>query len=474
MPGSGYIIETTSKPAQRASSTYVGSSDYGQAYITRQNRMLFPFYRKSFRSGSAYDIMASKPDTEVRLNEPSLLEALYAIRGMDIGHEYKLQRVTEIKSSLRSSGGSIVHLGYNTYLPKTFLVPEYTGSLNCGGVLNAINTANAVVTDSDLIAQGTRCIAQTNPLKPSVTLATSLTELVFEGLPSIIGKTILTPSPKKADLIRNAAGEHLNFMFGVTPVVSDIVGIVKILRQGNKIVEQWLKNDGRKIRRRRTWDASLPAERYDRILPSGYLQVSAIGNNPTTQEPLVMSTGGYLFDGMAGWLESSVQTNIRYSFNSSFEYHLSKIFPEYPEPLKEMFYGSSSDEQIARAMLEFHQYGLDPKTILSADTVWNTLPFSWLLDWFVNIGDLVSNVTAFRQHGLMLDYGYMSTIVERRFTANYRFVHQGSVISGVSALNSVYQRRIRATPFGFGSTFDGLSSSQSSILAALATSFSGK
>jgi hypothetical protein len=472
VPGSGYITETDPKPVQQASRKVVGAiSPFGQ--VCREDQLLYPFNRKSFRSGSAFDVFGSKPGAEVRLNEPSLVENLLAIKGIDVGHEYSRKKVTEVKSNSHVSTGGNITVGGSVFLPGTFMWPEWDHSLDAGGFEAAMFHPNSAVSDAELIAQGTRCLAVANPLKPSVTLATSLTELVFEGLPSIIGKAILTPSPKKADLIRNAAGEHLNVMFGIVPVVSDIVGVVKILRQSNKIVEQWLKNDGRKIRRRRTWDASTPAVRYDRSYSGPFVLMNALVPDYFSDEKKVAFYTASSFDIVGGSLESSVQTNIQYSFASSFEYHLSKLLPDYPDWLKEMLYGSSSDEQIARAMLEFHQFGLDPKTVISLDTVWNTLPFSWLLDWFVNLGDLVSNFTAFQQHGLQLDYGYMSCFVERRFTALYQVTSYGSVINGLSSLTSQYHRRIRATPFGFGSTFDGLSPTQTSILAALATSFSG-
>lgn len=471
MPGSGYIAESGPKPATRASATWVGTSDYGDN-ICRQNKMLFPFYRNSFRSGSAYDIFGSKKGNEVHMNEPTLYEGLLAISGTDLGHNYTKKCVTEIKSSFRNaSNGSIPHIGYNTLLPRTFFIPESDGSPNAYTALNSYALGGAtVVSDSDLVAQGTRLFAATNPLKPPLTLATSLTELMFEGLPAIIGKTILTPTAKKREHIKMVGGEHLNFMFGVTPVWSDIVGLVKTIRQGDKLVRQWLKNDGRKIRRRRSWEVST-TERFDRTMVGPYLQYSAlIPSEGPERVAQVSSGGGYIADGFNGWLESSLQTRIQYSFATSFEYTLSKLLPDYPDWFSSMLYGSASDKQIAEQMLIQHQFGLDPKTIVSADTVWNTLPFSWLLDWFVNIGDLVSNVTAIKQNGLVCDYGYMSAYVERRYIASYRFTHAGSVFDGTSALTGVYHRRIRATPFGFGSTFDGLSPAQTSILAALATS----
>ncbi len=475
MPGQGYIIESSPKPAQLASRAFIGAptSPFGNKSC-QQDKMLFPFYRKSFRSGSAYDIMGSKPENEVHMNEPTLYEGLLAISGTDVGHEYKKQEIHEVKSSYRCiSGPNILGpLSYN-FRPKTFFLPKYADSLNLGQVMQSMTDFSGDVSDFDLVTQGTRLFNTTNPLKPTVTLATSLTELVFEGLPAMIGTTMLKSSPKKREAIQQVGGEYLNFVFGVTPIWSDLVGIAKILRKGDEIVRQWQRNDGRRIRRRRAWEGTAPVQRWDNNLGtgSGYLAFDALvpqSNLDTNYS--INSYGGYWSDGMNGYLESSLQTNIQYKFATSFEYTLSKLIPDYPEPIRKLLYEGASPEQIAEQLLIQHQFGLDPKTILSADTVWNTLPFSWLLDWFVNIGDLISNVTAIKQQGLVCNYGYMSAYIERRFTATYRFTHQGSVFDGTSAINGVYHRRIRSTPFGFGTSFNTLSGGQSAILAALATS----
>jgi hypothetical protein len=439
------------------------------------NELLFPFYRKSFRSGSAYDLFAGKPGSDTHISETSLLENLLAITGMDTGHEYEKRETTGILSDFRRIQGSDPYI-YDRILPKTFGFINHPGQLfaSAQAAVNYAGFADGTgfVSDATLVAQGTRCIAAANPLKPPLTLAVSLTELLSEGLPSLVGSAIFNSTgPKKRELIKAAGGEYLNGIFGIAPIVSDILGLVKTLRQADEIVQQWQRNDGRQIRRSRTWDEPVSRQRVDTTYtsPSGIVMSFAVPNATTK----VSNSYSFTYDshgGHDGVIESMKQEETQYSFAGAFEYNLANLIPDYPEPLASMIHSSYSDKELVDVILHLHLLGLDPKTATSADTTWNVTPFSWLLDWFVNVGDLVSNVTAFQQHGLLLDYGYMSVKQSRKFAAMYRFTYNGSVFDATVSVQGERKRRIRATPFGFGTTFSGLTPTKSAILAALATS----
>jgi hypothetical protein len=471
MSGSGYVIETAAKPSQKSLTGWIGSL-VNPAQQCKGSELLFPFYRKSFRSGSAWNRYGELEGARRQSDESTLLENIMSITGMDIGHEYELKQVTDIKSSFKTTGPVS---GANRFaLDGTFALPRASSTPSANTIYDYINFVGngQTVTDATLIAQGTRCIAATNPLKPPVTLATSLTELVSEGLPSMLGRQIFkTPSNKKRALVSSVGGEYLNYVFGVLPILSDISGLVKILRQGTDIVEQWQRNDGRQVRRSRTWQGDYNRVRYDSdLFDSGNYYICGIFPDAATHVAAPTNRSQNISGGQSGFLESYMQEDIQYSFAGAFEYDVSRLIPDYPAPIKELIYGSSSDEDVAQVILEMHLAGLDPKTATSAETVWNVLPFSWLVDWFVNIGDLVSNVTAYQTAGLKLDYGYMSVKQNRRFTATFLQNHHGSTTSGTVSISSVRKRRIRATPYGFGSTFSSLSAGQSAILTSLATS----
>jgi hypothetical protein len=109
---------------------------------------------------------------------------------------------------------------------------------------------------------------------------------------------------------------------------------------------------------------------------------------------------------------------------------------------------------------------------LTPDVLWNLAPWSWAVDWFTNTGDVVSNLSDWAEHGLVMRYGYLMehTIV----TDAYAITKGGHVglTGGVANLTLVTETKVRkrANPFGFGVSWEGLSPYQVSIAAALGLS----
>jgi len=112
---------------------------------------------------------------------------------------------------------------------------------------------------------------------------------------------------------------------------------------------------------------------------------------------------------------------------------------------------------------------------ISANTAWNLLPWSWAADWFSNAGDVIHNINAFAQDGLVMPYGY---VMERCELSSYRTV-QGARFGRMvepdiidiptvsSTYGAVFQRRRKATPFGFGLTEESFTTRQYAIATAL-------
>ena len=199
MPGSGIITESLPKPSQKASNKWIGRADDASRQC-RESELLFPFYRSSYRSGSSYDRFKAIDGNKSRTNESSLIEMLLATSGMDVGHDYEVKRFSDVRSNFHFvSEPSSDHDAF--YLPGSLAWPTSPNITAIEGspVLDYLRFKTGAVSDSTLRAQGTRNINITNPLKPTVTLATSFAELVFDGLPSILGKQILKPGPKRSD-----------------------------------------------------------------------------------------------------------------------------------------------------------------------------------------------------------------------------------------------------------------------------------
>jgi hypothetical protein len=100
--------------------------------------------------------------------------------------------------------------------------------------------------------------------------------------------------------------------------------------------------------------------------------------------------------------------------------------------------------------------------------LWNLTPWSWVADYFANIGDVMTNVSYFSQDNLLLRYGYIMR--EEKVTDEWTWTGlipgYGSISTSIGA-GSVTKQRLKATPYGFGLSTGGLNTSQWAILVAL-------
>jgi hypothetical protein len=109
---------------------------------------------------------------------------------------------------------------------------------------------------------------------------------------------------------------------------------------------------------------------------------------------------------------------------------------------------------------------------LTPDVLWALTPWSWAIDWFTNTGDVLANISDMVSQGLVMEYGYL--METKAISVDYTLegcTYNGAAIPTLySNLTVVSKRRIRANPFGFGITWDGLSAAQIAIAAALGIS----
>jgi hypothetical protein len=112
-------------------------------------------------------------------------------------------------------------------------------------------------------------------------------------------------------------------------------------------------------------------------------------------------------------------------------------------------------------------YGLRP----GVDTLYQLTPWSWLVDYFSNLGDNIENLNARIADGLVMPYAYVMSETTVRTTTSLDFgVWNGSVFQPerlVDTVTTTSKKRLGASPFGFGLLGKDLSAKQWSILAAL-------
>ncbi len=112
-------------------------------------------------------------------------------------------------------------------------------------------------------------------------------------------------------------------------------------------------------------------------------------------------------------------------------------------------------------------YGLK----LTPEVIWELTPWTWMLDWFSNIGNVVSNLNSRLVSNVILNYGYTTGVLD--FYSNASAVPAAGMTGSPLLVVSDHHRykvRIQANPFGLFVDPASLNVSQWSILAALGLS----
>ena len=291
--------------------------------------------------------------------------------------------------------------------------------------------------DLELNAWGTKAIALTKPTNSIANLSVSLAELMREGLPKSPGRSLWE---ERANTARGAGSEYLNAQFGWLPLVSDIKDVSKAISQGGKLWKQYERDAGRLVRRRFEFDPVY-----------------------STPEPISSGTGSvfpvpvsYFFEtgGSSGTLTVTRHKMQRRWFSGAFTYYL---------PDRKA--SSGVERLLSQSAKARYLYGLT----LDPEVLWNLTPWSWALDWFANTGDVISNLTDMATDGLVLRYGYMmeETIVSHQYTlSGLRWKASRPNNVTLYAVTKT-KKRVPATPYGFGLTWESFSPRQIAIMAAL-------
>jgi hypothetical protein len=284
------------------------------------------------------------------------------------------------------------------------------------------------MTDDELAVKGTTAIANVIPTNPISSVLVTLGELRSEGIPNLIGASTWKARTLRA---REAGEEYLNYQFGWLPLVSEISDFAHTVLKSDEISRKYESESGKLLHRRFTF----PVENSE---PDIYDEEN---NYPTPG----IKTGYWTSTGQ-GLRQTSVKRRVW--FSGAFTYYLPPI-------------GSNErDLAIANKL-----YGVRP----SPEVVWNLTPWTWAADWFVNAGDVIHNISAFSQDGLVMPYGYImaETVHEYLYTHRGATLKTGGPVDVWQRLTTTVKQRKRASPYGFGVTFDSFSDRQWLILGAL-------
>jgi hypothetical protein len=314
---------------------------------------------------------------------------------------------------------------------------------------NIDNHSNTIQFHSDSVMDswGTSAVSSVIPTKSKVELATTAAEIVSGGLPKLMGqgllKSVIKDHRKVGQHSREAASEYLNYEFGIKPLISDLVGTAQTIVSAAERIRQLERDSGRLVRRR----FRFPIREETIITKATGAAAVPAGWSYT-----------YLWNGsLSGHRRESHDTlRVDRWFSGAFTYHLN-----IGERQRNQLYAAADN---ARLLLGVK---------LDADVLWNLTPWSWLADWFGNVGDIATNVSHFGRDGLVMPYGYVMTQTEsirwrRLHSLNWFDMTMPNSIT--DSCTFVRKQRRRATPFGFGLSDMILDTRQTAILGALGVS----
>jgi len=315
-------------------------------------------------------------------------------------------------------------------LSGTFHIRDPTG-LNIW--LNDISLSEP--SSATMWADGSTAIARCNPDNPNFSFAQFLGEL-HEGIPRLCGSDFFFHRAKR---LKEAGSEYLNVEFGWEPFKQDLRNAANSVVHSHKVINQYQRDSGKPIRRR-----------YE-FAPVVSSEVATVLSNVKPNGPTSIPSQ-WLGSGSGNIIRSRTTTTKKW-FSGAFTYYLDC--------------GQDRLDKLHRHYQEAqHLLGIS----LTPDVVWELTPWSWLGDWYSNIGDVMVNTRAFLFDGLVMIYGYQMQETRREDEYTLQVANcfaDGQSYSGAAYATALTQKRMPANPFGFGLNKADLSPRQIAILAAL-------
>nr|UJQ85975.1 MAG: hypothetical protein 1 [Leviviridae sp.] len=310
-----------------------------------------------------------------------------------------------------------------------------SGTLVLGGRSQAYSALAPYLTPSldEERAIATKLWNMALPNKPTVDLPVAIGELIRDGIPGAPGHTawkeIVHP-------LRGLSGEYLNIQFGWNPLISDVRKLAYAVKNADRIISGYAGTGGfRKVNRRRELPPISETKHYNGsfvVLPN--------------QANVFATSGG-----------STEYREQRQWFVGNFKYYV---------PM---------GDDLASRFRRYKQYANKLLGVrLTPDILWDLAPWSWAVDWFVDVGSVIENIASFGPDGIHAADGYY---MRHNYYSNSSWgIVNSKGITGTLVQQSGQETKYRrmASPFGFDATsLSDLSPRQYSIAIALGLAHGG-
>lgn len=340
--------------------------------------------------------------------------------------------------------------GYGVYQAKDSYgnIYEYDGAFfpsgagpiaNLGTLKPCTDTIWKSYGAGDISSYGATGWARYQPIKPTVDIGQSVYEIkqtipmlrtTAKGLSELFNSYRSFASYSIKSSAKKAADQWLNTQFGWKPLISDIMKLLSLQEKLEKQYQHLVRYNGKWHKRGGIVNNLEPATVTTRTTSTCFYTG---GLNGTLTQP-----------GYAGqWTNTATNTRQQVWFEGRFRYYI-----------PEMELSTWRTDYFKRLGL-----GITPTLI------YDLTPWSWLIDWFTNLGDVVENIGTAGQS--VAKYAYIMGHTQVVKTVDTCLPIGGKVAQGHYEFALERKQRVAANPFGFGLQWFSLSPLQWSILGAL-------
>lgn len=242
-----------------------------------------------------------------------------------------------------------------------------------------------------------------------------------------------------------ASEEYLNWQFGLTPIMQDAQKALQASLDSQTLLEKYQAGSG-KLQHRSFHFPILRETLYEDN--TGFVSGRLTASSNTS----VPNSYAFVNGNRYGIQTESVVRTQRIWFKGAFTYYLQQ--------------GQSIVDDVARREQEINYlFGIR----VTPEVLWNLQPWSWLVDWNVNIGTNIANAERLSSDGLVLKYGYLmcETTIDHAIVLNgvaYKGPYSGPF---TTIFRTTRRQRVKASPFGFSLVPGAFSARQWAILGAL-------
>lgn len=391
---------------------------------------------------SFYDVQSTTDDIHTDHESVKILSRILssprAVSGLDPNFRERYEELVNTSDV----GGRFLSLRSSTFVN----APNVAISADLGGVTayrdgplipnmqGLENPSVPVPPDpTELFGLGGQAISRVRPLKSKAQLGVALGELREDGLPKARSSLL------KLRSLRGGAQDLLSAEFGWRPLISDISNAISAFEQCDRLWSQIERDAGRQIRRRYQFPVveTVSSTRFD--------------NGSAYAYPL---SPGYTYL-WTGWGDDNVA--VRYDrsrtkvwFSGAFRYALPSVSARW-----------SAYRREARKFRDVYGLTVDPQV------VFNLAPYTWLLDWFVDLQPMFSWISTAFADDLVMRYGYIMRSQETHHSWGATYSTTSGVFQSAAEVIVSTKERYQASPYGFGLTNAPLTGEQQAILGAL-------